>query len=163
MPWACVLGCWLSKKNNSTKSPKELYSKERWSNCRWCRGGRGKSAVTPHTTPVPHPFLVRFLSHFDQLAVGVSIKVLETCFYWASLFLTVPLCRPNTCQPARRWARQLNHLGRCPGVDIAGGTALLTESIQVLYLSSFCQCHQKEDTVPVKSEKKKVSHQAMPE
>jgi len=25
---------------------------------RWCRGGRGKSAVAPHTTPVPHPFLV---------------------------------------------------------------------------------------------------------
>jgi len=25
---------------------------------RWCRGGRSKSAVTPHATPVPHPFLV---------------------------------------------------------------------------------------------------------
>ena len=26
---------------------------------RWCRGSRSKSAVTPHATPVPHPFLVR--------------------------------------------------------------------------------------------------------
>ena len=28
-------------------------------NGRWCRGSRSKSAVTPHATPVPHPFLVK--------------------------------------------------------------------------------------------------------
>ena len=66
-------------------------------NGRWCRGSRSKSAVAPHATPVPHPFLVSTFSLFsDENFVHpvlvrtffhpFLVRILFTLFWWENLY-----------------------------------------------------------------------------
>ena len=128
--------------------------------CRWCRGGRGKSAVTPHTTPVPHPFLVRLLSHFDQLAVGLSITVLETCFWQKILIeqcIPVPYCSILSTKHMPT-SSQVSTAAQPPGVLPGRGyrrrhSTLDRKYSSFIFVLFFTNVIKKE--TPVKSEKKK--------
>ena len=62
-------------------------------NGRWCRGSRSKSAVAPHATPVPHPFLVSAFSPFsDENFVHpfspFSGEKLCSPFFWGEFVFT---------------------------------------------------------------------------